>query len=85
MAGDSVEATNEGVFLNGVLLNEPYLGPEVYTSSFDEVLVPDGYVFLMSDNRPQARDSRRDGPVPVDDLKGEVVWIRSPLERFGQT
>lgn len=62
-----------GVIVDRRRLAETYLaGP---TLPFAAVTVPAGHVFLLSDNRSQARDSRELGSVPLDRVKGVVVRI----------
>ena len=66
-AGDTVEINRTQVFLNGELLNEPFA---IYKNKVAEDLlpvemkflipsqVPEGYVFLLGDNRWESNDSR---------------------------
>ena len=46
-----------------------------------KVIVPRGYCWILGDNRPKSRDSRRFGPVPLEFLWGKVIWRLGP-ERF---
>lgn len=75
--------------LDGVPLIEPYLRPGVPTDQvlFD-VVVPQGRVFVLGDDRAVARDSRyhlqqEQGTVAIDDLTGRVVFVAWPLDRWG--
>ena len=81
--GDTIEGTDDGVLLNGEPLDEPYLDRGLRTPPFPEAAIPNGSVFLMSDNRPAATDSRRIGPIPTTAIMGRVVWIWAPPGRFG--
>ncbi|MFZ5573193.1 MAG: signal peptidase I [Thermodesulfobacteriota bacterium] len=55
-------------------------------ADFPKTTVPDGHCFLLGDNRPDSRDSRHFGPVPLADVKGRVDFIYYPAvswKRFG--
>ncbi len=75
--------------LDGVPLIEPYLKPGVPTDQvFFDVVVPDGHVFVLGDDRAVARDSRyhldlSNGVVPLSAIEGRVVFIAWPLDRLG--
>ena len=68
---------------NGALwIDEKYLLCEgeygaVNTGDFDAVEVPEGYVFVLSDDRQYGGDSREEdiGCIPLDDIVG-VMYIR---------
>ncbi len=86
LPGESVEVRNCSVLIDGRVLNEPYLDPEVVTPTDcggDFVLdgvVPDDHVFVMGDNRGGSQDSRVIGPISEDDLVGRafvVFWPQS--------
>jgi signal peptidase I len=72
------------VRVNGVVLDEPYLKPgRVGSEIAFDVTVPEGYVWVMGDNRSNSADSRlhqgdaHGGFVPADDVVGIarcVVW-----------
>ena len=51
---------------------------------YTEVIVPEGYVFVMGDNRGHSTDSRCFGCIPVSKIEGKV-WIRFwPFTKFGK-
>ena len=82
VAGDTLQIKEDGVYVNGKLLDEPYVNKETgprYSSVRKElkdgVTVPDGHIFVMGDNRNHSRDSRdcTIGFVPVNDVLGKVI------------
>ncbi len=86
LPGETVEVRNCTVLIDGRVLNEPYLDPEVVTPTDcggDYVLdgvVPDDHVFVMGDNRGGSQDSRVIGTISEDDLVGRafvVFWPQS--------
>ena len=57
MPGDTVEIHDGGVYIDGSLLDEPYL--KVTTEGeFGPYTVPEGHYFMMGDNRNNSADSR---------------------------
>ncbi len=57
MPGDTVEIHDGGVYIDGSLLDEPYL--KVTTEGeFGPYMVPEGHYFVMGDNRNNSADSR---------------------------
>jgi signal peptidase I len=83
---DEVVRVEDGrVYLNGVLLEEPYLdGPSTKRDELDREwwTGPDEY-FVMGDNRGDSQDSRAFGPVDRRLILGRV-WLRCwPLRAWG--
>ncbi len=76
------------VSVDGKTLDEPYIKE---LTKMDEgghqypVVVPDGYVFVMGDNRMNSTDSRdpRIGFVEEDDILGKVVVRIFPFDSIG--
>lgn len=85
VGGEEVEMRSCEVRIGGQLLIEPYLDPTVVTpgncgGDFGPILVPEGTVFVLGDNRAGSQDSRTLGPVLLDDIVGRafvVFWPRS--------
>lgn len=88
-AGDWVNIEENGdVFINGILLEEPYLTEKALGECNIELpyQVPDGKVFVMGDDRAVSLDSRTTavGPVSSEQVLGRVVLRVWPLAEFGQ-
>lgn len=88
LAGDtiSVDPDTGEVFRNGVRLQESYVhAPTAMEQLKGPVTVPEGYVFVMGDNRAAGHslDSRTFGCVPVGNIMGKAAFRLFPLDRFG--
>lgn len=89
VGGDTVDIDFDAgeVYVNGEELDEPYISAPT-TRAFDvkfPVEVPEGYVFLMGDNRPQSKDSRHTeiGFIDERDILGEAFLRIMPFNKFG--
>lgn len=90
LEGDTIaiDPETEMVYLNGELLDEPYLNgttPTLYDFT-GPYTVPEGAVFVMGDNRGDSHDSRdleRIGAVDEDDIMGKAIFRILPLPDFG--
>lgn len=92
LPGDKIALTDGHLHLNGVpILQEP-IASTVYTDGmgytpddlrFHEALVPPDSVYVLGDNSPVSYDSRHWGGVPVENLRGKVVYRFWPPSRLG--
>lgn len=76
------------VTVDGVLLHEPYiLGTtrNVMTPTEIPDVIPEGYVFVMGDNRQNSLDSRsaKVDLVPEENIIGKAVFRIYPFDSFG--
>ncbi|ACB85701.1 signal peptidase I [Natranaerobius thermophilus] len=80
MPGDKIKFENGSIYRNGETLEEPeILTGEIYPST-DPLVVPENHVFVIGDNINQSRDSRQIGPVPMDNVKGNVLMRYYPFD-----
>ena len=87
LPGEHVQIKDGKVYINGEELEENYLSENVVTEStdgaFTDLVVPEGTVFVMGDNRGASSDSRRFGCIPYDKIESKVCLRFWPLNRFG--
>lgn len=94
--GDELYFSNDTLYLNNQAVEEPYLEPlkseteGKFTEDFSlwDTLgltqVPEGYYFVMGDNRPYSGDSRQFGLIQSEDIQGVTNFVYFPFERFGK-
>ena len=84
VAGDRVRVVNGVLKVNGEPQGEPYVRPQLPDGSvYGPERLPEGYVFVMGDNRGNSADSRVFGLLPVENIEGEAFVRFWPLSRIG--
>lgn len=81
--GETIEIREQQVFIDGVAIDEPYLDEGVKLRDFGPQEVPEGFVFVMGDNRGSSHDSRAFGPIPEGDIVGRAFVMVWPPSRWG--
>jgi len=84
VGGDMIRVTEGKVYLNGELLDEPYVSSVELRKEVPLMTVPEGEVFVMGDNRGDSHDSRDFGTVSVDSILGRVLFRFYPIDKFGK-
>lgn len=89
LPGERVEIREGRVYINGEVLDEPYLPEGVVTVSdsrnpqYEKLVLADNEYYCLGDNRPNSKDSRVFGPVPRQNILGHTLVRIYPFDRFG--
>jgi signal peptidase I len=85
MPGDTVEIRDTQVYVNGALLDEPYINEPCSQSMCRDAAweLGSNEYFFMGDNRNNSRDSRRFGPVVREQVVGEALVRYWPPSAWG--
>jgi signal peptidase I len=83
LPGETIQARDGVVLIDGQSLSEPYLPPDVRTEDFGPIEVPQGHVFVMGDNRGNSHDSRFSdiGTIDIDKIVGRAIARVWPPQR----
>lgn len=96
LPGDYIEYKDDQLYINGEPIDEPYL--DEYKSQLTEGtltqdftlqdidptidVIPEGYVFVMGDNRRYSKDSRHIGIVSEEKIIGKTNIVFWPLSEM---
>ncbi len=81
-----IDFTKGVVYVDGEALDEPYINEPTYRQEdfYNSVTVPEGYVFVMGDNRNHSTDSRdnRVGFIREEYILGKALFRLMPFGNF---
>ena len=91
VGGQTVDLQDGKVVVDGQVLLEPYTNGRrsdaLATATGVEIeypyTIPEGYIWVMGDNRTNSADSRYFGPVPMESVTGHACFTFWPLNRVG--
>lgn len=86
--GDTIEVKDNGIYVNGKLLEEDYIPDDFHTyagayTRDGEVYIGEDEVFAVGDNREHSSDSRAWGPVSLKNIVGKVFFRYWPPKAMG--
>ena len=82
IAGQRIKIESGTVYIDGKAIEENYTFNQSF-ENMDELLVPDGCVFVMGDNRSNSLDSRYIGVIDERLILGKVILRIAPFSSFG--
>ena len=83
LPGETIRITNGSVYINDVLVQEPYLVSGVQTYPELELLLNEDEYFCMGDNRGGSLDSRALGTFSKQYIEGRAVFRFAPFDKIG--
>lgn len=89
LPGDTIMIKGRDVYVNDRKLYEPYIKNATMVIPGGALMdgipltIPEGFIFVMGDNRGASSDSREFGPVPESLLIGQVFYRYFPFNRVG--
>lgn len=69
LEGDRVSVYGGRLYINGELMDEPYIA-ELMEYEVGEFVIPEGYCYILGDNRNHSTDSHVFGAVPNESIIG---------------
>lgn len=88
LPGETIQAIDGKVYINGKYLEESYLSKDIITLDFNleeisgNYQIPDDEYFVMGDNRPNSKDSRVFKAVERKKIIGKTTIVLFPFTRF---
>lgn len=82
LPGETVEYKNNKLYINNKNVAEKFDHEETKDYILKET-IPEGYYFVVGDNRPISNDSRYIGLIKKEEILGKTNLILFPFSRFG--
>jgi len=85
-AGEHISFVDGYVYINGEKLDESYINGAITEcrGRYCDMTVPDGYIYVLGDNRENSQDSRYFGPVKIENVIGKAWFSNWPMDDFGR-
>jgi len=87
LPGEYVEYKDSKLYINKEEVEEDFIDCETADFALAKLgylEIPDGYYFVVGDNRGDSSDSRILGLIPEGEIKGKIILSIFPFSRFGK-
>ena len=82
LPGETVEYKDNKLYINGEVVEENFNHKDTDDYILDKE-IPEGYYFVVGDNRPDSLDSRYIGLINKKDILGKTNLVLYPFNHFG--
>ena len=87
LPGDKVEYKDDKLYINDELVEETFNHKKTNDFSLSDIevdIIPEGYYFVLGDNRVNSLDSRIIGLISKKEIRGKTNFIIYPFKKFGK-
>lgn len=87
LPGEHVKYVDNELYINDKKVSDTYGKGITYDFDLTELginKIPDGYYFVLGDNREDSLDSRSIGIIPKKDILGHATFRLYPFNKFGK-
>ena len=82
LPGETVKIEDNTIYINGEAIED--YSDDVKTADYDlDMIIPEGYYFVMGDNRYDSADSRILGLISKEKIKGSICFRLYPFMKIG--
>ncbi|MFC1975517.1 signal peptidase I [Chloroflexota bacterium] len=82
LPGETIEVKDGKIFIDGEELAEPFL-PKVPRYQVSKMVIPEGHVYVLGDNRNNSNDSHNWGVLPIENIVGRAWLSYWPPDQWG--
>jgi signal peptidase I len=86
LPGETIEYKDNALYVNGEEIEEEFTHDITHNFKLSEInveVIPEGYYFVVGDNRGNSSDSRTIGLISKNQIKGKARFIVFPFSRMG--
>lgn len=82
LPGETIEYKDNKLYVNGKIVEENFNHQDTKDYILEDI-IPEGYYFVVGDNRPDSLDSRLFGLIKREEILGKTNLVLFPFNHFG--